>query len=41
MDTSELTSVVEVIENRLYWISDRFPPKNKGNIHYFCIDTVI
>ena len=41
METSEGSRIVEIIENRLYWISDRFPPALKGNLHYFCVDNVI
>ena len=40
MEAIEGSSIVTIIENRLYWISDRFPPALKSNVHYFCIDTV-
>ncbi|OMJ75408.1 hypothetical protein SteCoe_25448 [Stentor coeruleus] len=29
---------VEIISNRLYWISDKNPPRNHANSYYFCID---
>ncbi|OMJ93672.1 hypothetical protein SteCoe_3372 [Stentor coeruleus] len=29
---------VEIISNRLYWISDKTPPRNQANSYYFCID---
>ncbi|OMJ65716.1 hypothetical protein SteCoe_30415 [Stentor coeruleus] len=29
---------VEIISNRLYWISDKNPPRNQANSYYFCID---
>ncbi|CAG9316991.1 unnamed protein product [Blepharisma stoltei] len=29
---------VEIIPNKLYWISDRAPPKNQAKSYYFCID---
>lgn len=30
---------VEIIPNKLYWISDRNPPVKKG-CHYFSVDSV-
>ncbi|OMJ67680.1 hypothetical protein SteCoe_35098 [Stentor coeruleus] len=39
MEASDASDIVEIIPNRLYWLSDRFPPVIKGNIHYFCIDS--
>lgn len=30
--------IAEIIPNKLYWISDRAPPKNQSNSFYFCID---
>lgn len=29
---------VEIISGRLYWISDKNPPKSKHHAFYFCID---
>jgi cell division cycle 14 len=29
---------IEIIPNRLYWISDRNPPKSRSHAFYFCID---
>jgi len=29
---------VEIIQNKLYWISDRTPPRNQPSSYYFCID---
>jgi len=29
---------VEIIANRLYWISDKSPPKSRQHAFYFCID---
>ena len=29
---------IEIIQNKLYWISDKSPPKNQTNSYYFCID---
>ncbi|CAG9319773.1 CDC14A_1 [Blepharisma stoltei] len=29
---------IEIIPNRLYWISNKSPPRNKANSSYFCID---
>jgi len=26
--------------DRLYWISDRSPPRNRPNSYYFCVDNV-
>ena len=33
-----MTSAVEIIPGKLFWISDKTPPKNQANSHYFCID---
>ncbi|OMJ92323.1 hypothetical protein SteCoe_4987 [Stentor coeruleus] len=33
-----MTSAVEIIPGKLYWISDKTPPKNQVNSYYFCID---
>lgn len=30
--------IVEVIPNKLYWISDNKPPKGITNAFYFCVD---
>ena len=30
--------VADIIPNRLYWVSDKFPPRNKANSYYFCVD---
>lgn len=32
------SQALEIIPNRLYWISDRVPPKSKSHAFYFCID---
>jgi cell division cycle 14 len=40
MENPEETNTVEIISNRLYWISDRFPPSSKSSLHYFSIDSV-
>ena len=29
---------VEIIQGRLYWISDKTPPKSRQHAFYFCID---
>jgi cell division cycle 14 len=29
---------VEIIPNKLYWVSDKTPPRNQANSYYFCID---
>ena len=29
---------IEIIPNKLYWISDKTPPRNQANSYYFCID---
>ena len=29
---------VEIIPGRLYWISDKNPPKSRQHAFYFCID---
>jgi cell division cycle 14 len=29
---------VEIIPGRLYWISDKSPPKSRQHAFYFCID---
>jgi cell division cycle 14 len=34
-----MTSAVEIIPGKLYWISDKTPPKNQANSYYFCIDS--
>ena len=31
---------IEVIPERLFWLSDTSPPSRKG-CNYFCVDTVI
>ena len=31
-------TAVEIISNKLYWISDKTPPRNQKNSFYFCID---
>ena len=36
-----MASLIEIIESRLYWISDKYPPKYKSNCSYICIDNVI
>ena len=37
---SNIINAIEIIPNRLYWISDYFPPKNKPNAYFFNIDQV-
>ena len=29
---------VEILPNKLYWISDKSPPRNQPNSYYFCVD---
>lgn len=31
---------IEIIPRRLYWVSDRNPPVEKGKSHTFCTDHV-
>ncbi|OMJ87404.1 hypothetical protein SteCoe_10912 [Stentor coeruleus] len=31
-------TAIEIIPNKLYWISDKSPPRNQKNSFYFCID---
>jgi len=31
-------NTIEIIPGRLYWISDKTPPKSKSQAFYFCID---
>ena len=31
---------VEILKDKLYWISDTNPPKNLKNSYFFCIDKV-
>lgn len=33
-------SPIEIIENRLYWVSDKIPPRNRPNSFFICIDKV-
>ena len=33
-----LGNSVEIIPNKLYWISDKSPPRNQPNSYYFCVD---
>lgn len=35
---SSFSTSVEIIPNKLYWISDRSPPRNQPNSFYFCVD---
>jgi cell division cycle 14 len=32
---------IEIIPNRLYWLCDNSPPRNKQNAFYFSIDTFL
>ncbi|CAG9320451.1 unnamed protein product [Blepharisma stoltei] len=32
------SQIVEIIPSKLYWISDRAPPRNQSKSYYFCID---
>ena len=36
--TDPLNQPVEIIPGRLYWISDKNPPKSRQHAFYFCID---
>ena len=36
-----MSVLVEVIKNRLYWISDVQPPKNQPASYFVCIDNVV
>ena len=38
MDTSANNQAIEIMSNRLYWISDKNPPKSRSHAFYFCID---
>ena len=31
-------NTIEIIPGRLYWISDKAPPKSRTHAFYFCID---
>ena len=31
-------SSIEIIPNKLFWISDKTPPRNQVNSYYFCVD---
>ena len=33
-----MASAVEILPNKLFWISDKTPPKNQPNSFYFCVD---
>ncbi|OMJ90266.1 hypothetical protein SteCoe_7377 [Stentor coeruleus] len=33
-----MESLVEILPNRLFWISDHYPPRNKPKSSYICID---
>lgn len=35
-----MESLVEIIPNRLFWVSDRYPPRNKPKSSYICVDNV-
>ena len=35
---SEGNKAIEIIPQRLYWISDKSPPKSSTHAFYFCID---
>ena len=35
-----MVSLIEIIDSRLYWISDKYPPRYKPNSSYICIDNV-
>ena len=32
------TCDLEIIPNKLYWVSSRFPPKQTPNAFHFCVD---
>ena len=34
----ESSQAFEIISQRLYWISDKKPPKSRSSAFYFCID---
>lgn len=36
--TNSMSQAVEIIKDRLYWISDKQPPKNHPNAYFFNID---
>ncbi|KAM3145239.1 hypothetical protein pb186bvf_002567 [Paramecium bursaria] len=38
MQSAPITGSVEILPNKLYWISDRQAPRNQPNAYYFCID---
>jgi len=31
---------VEILPEKLYWVSSKNPPRNKANSYYFCTDNV-
>ena len=33
-----INNSIEIIPNKLYWISDKIPPRNQENSYYFSID---
>ena len=33
-------SPIEIIENRLYWVSDKNPPRKRPASFFICIDNV-
>lgn len=35
------SNCVEIIPKKLFWISDKTPPKNLKNSYFFCIDNVL
>ena len=38
MNLCSKNNLVEVIKNKLYWISDKTPPLAQSNSFYFCLD---
>ena len=32
--------IIEIIQDKLFWLSSKQPPRNKENSSYFCIDKV-
>ena len=36
-----MESLVEIIPDRLFWVSDRYPPRNKPKSSYICVDNVL
>lgn len=38
---NKVSGAVEIIKDKLYWVSDKAAPRNQPNAFYFCVDQVI